>query len=222
MYCDLDDTYCGETLIDDSNLKSEFEAVCAINGGTALCNNIEEFKEMYSGEAQSCAADNDSCVAVSNQLKKDTRKMMIDYFSDIIMAKVKDDNATHSVYASNVSDGTLKGDKYIIAISPADGHPLGSRVHLSSLRWDSFQTRKLKEIFDHAEPVRVTVNKNAMGINRELYLTKRNDHNSQYRVSGVPILVTLIQKKAGENNQFSDKGKIRLALNTFDSVITFG
>ena len=148
--------------------------------------------------------------------------MMVDYFGDIVMSKVKEDTNIHSIYAANVVDSTLKGDKYIIAISPGDGHPIGSRVNLSSIRWVSFQTRKLKTPYEHAESVRILSNRKAIDIDKEVYLTKRTDHASQYRVKTSPVIVTLIHKKVGETGQFSDKGKIRLAVNTFDCVITFG
>ncbi len=223
MYCDVDDTYCVESSSDSNTLKKEFDAVCSVDGGTALCNDAKEFRDIYTSEAPKCDVNSDDCnVIVSAEAKRRAWLMMVDYFGNIVMSKVKKDTEIHSIYAAIVQDSTLKEDKYIIAISPADGHPIGSRVKLSSIRWVSFQTRKLKVPYDHAEPVHIRSNTSAIDINKEIYLKKRTDHASQYRVKGSPLIITLVHKKAGENSQFSDKGKIRLALNTFDCVMTFG
>lgn len=64
-------------------------------------------------------------------------------------------------------------------------------------------------------------NKDNLDMKSEINLISRNDDFSQYKCDSLPIVVTLLHTKKDTQNQYSKKGTLRLAINEYQTIITF-
>ena len=69
---------------------------------------------------------------------------MLDYFGDMQMTKIKDENM-YSFYYSKIATLLKNGNRYLIVIVNRDNNPLDSNLNLSSLQWLCLQTRTLDD-----------------------------------------------------------------------------
>ena len=72
--------------------------------------------------------------------KENIYTVLLDYFGDMDMIKIKDENM-YSFYYAKIATLLKNGNRYLIAIVNRDNLPLDSNVPLSSLKWICFQTR---------------------------------------------------------------------------------
>jgi hypothetical protein len=219
-YCSVDGSYCKPKKEIKENKQKMFNSVCSIKGGTSICSDVETFESFYS-TTPSFDNDDEQFLPINKIGNNDIKKIydtFVAFYGDVQFFKVKD-NATHSIYMCKVESGLMREDHYMSAVVNRDRNSLGSRVPLSQLKWDSFQCRKIPDGYD----IPSTMLKNNLNdvIRGKIDVIKRTDQCSQYKCETLPILVTLLHKKVGFKDQYNSSGKLYLALNQFDTIITF-
>src|SRR3990167_5149554 len=71
------------------------------------------------------------------------------YFKGIVLTKIRNEiirMKPMSTYAAVIEAMMIGRKRYIIAMVPDDGVPLGTEVPLPFVRWVSFQTRTIEDI----------------------------------------------------------------------------
>ena len=217
FYFSVDNVYQDPHL--DSKRQNTFHSVCSIKGGTSFCKDLKQFDTFYTSPPPDCSSG--VCVPRKKISPRDVQNIyhiFISYYGDILFVKLRDNN-THSVYVCKVDSGLLKDNQYLFAIVKRDRFTKGARRKLSSLPWDSFQARKLDK--GYVLPSTFLKNNITPVMNSPVRVTSRTDEYSQYTCDSLPIMITLMHKKIGERGQFSDTGKLYLALNEYSTIITF-
>ena len=141
--------------------------------------------------------------------------LIIEYFGDAILQKNKDVNG-YSMYITKNYCLLSKECRYILVFVKQDENPVGTKLNLSNLEWDSIQTRTLPN-----EPGLPTHNYTPSAqakINYPIIRSVKNDDSSEYTCNELPIVVTLLDKK---NSNYAQKGSIVSAIETYSTVITF-
>jgi hypothetical protein len=141
------------------------------------------------------------------------------YFENPIMTKVKDDDK-FSTYAVKLYCLLSKECRYLIAIMYRTIDVIGTQTRLSDIEWISFQTRTLRESFKcstHSFIVNSLHEFSTSAIERK-EVTKEA---SSYIALSLPIIVTLLHTKNKTAESYQKSGTVMLALETFETVITF-
>ena len=218
-YCSLDSSYCDSKSQYSIDKNAIFNSVCSIEGGVSLCSDSKSFEEFYSTPPPDCSSG--ICVAPKKATSQDVtniHKNFVLFYSDIEFTKVRN-SKTHSVYACKVESGLMKDNQYLFAIVSVDDNILGTVANLSMLKWDSFQCRKLKMGYNIKS---IIINNNVTDIMKgKIDVVKRTDEFSQYKCETLPVNITLLHKKVGNKEQYNSTGKLYLALNQYDTIITF-
>lgn len=143
-------------------------------------------------------------------------KIFDDYFNHPIMIKIKDVNG-YSMYMIKTYCMIGIGCRYIIAFVKKDNMPINSKESLSTLKWESLQTRTLTDQHNIAShryqpslhsPLNVPIVRNNV-----------NKNTSTYSCNDFPLTVTLLHTKKSIN-EYSERGNIVVALETFNTIVT--
>lgn len=139
------------------------------------------------------------------------------YFDNPLMIKVKSDRNL-AFYAIKSSSNLLKDARYLIALTPEDGIPIGTPKSLSDINWVSFQTRTLTE--DWKVPTHKYTDKETGPWNTPIQLHHKDANYTYYYRCQYPIEIALLTARTSFPN-YPDKGTIDKALETFQTVIAF-
>ena len=204
----------------DATNEQVFKSVCSIKDGTSFCDDAKSFQTFYTQPPPVC--DNNNVCYSTKATKHDIERIystFVSYLGNILLTKVKD-NRTHSIYAIRVATGLLIENQFIFAITVRDRLRLGTAVNLSDIKWESLQFRKIDK-GPALNPTAVGGNKDSLDMKAEIGLISRNDDFSQYKCDSLPIVITLLHTKKDTQNQYSKKGTLRLAINEYQTIITF-
>jgi len=150
--------------------------------------------------------------------KENIYTVLLDYFGDMDMIKIKDENM-YSFYYAKISTMLKNGNRYLIAIVNRDNMPLDSTVPLSSLKWVCFQTRISDEYLNI--PKQQYTPKKSDIFNSRIYIKNRCKESSEYGCEKFSnILITLLHVHNIEY-EFPNEGTLLAALETFRTIITF-
>lgn len=141
------------------------------------------------------------------------------YYDNPMLCKVKDTDI-HTIYMSEIT--TLLGNTYhfIVAIVPIDVFLMGEKRYLSDLKWISFQSRKYTSRPYKTNKYSYKL-KQGYPYNIPCEQVSSDSDFTVYHVKDIPsIIITLINDK---NNMFdyAKKGTLSIALETFNTIITF-
>lgn len=160
---------------------------------------------------------------VINELSDPTRKniyaLFVEYFGDLVMTKIKT-SGTFSVYAARTMGIGFLDFRYVIAIVLGNQEtPIGYASPLSSLQWNSIQTRISREDYklkqQYYEPRKFAALDKR--ITRKAFDEKNG--TSVYDVEDWNTLsVTLLPKK---NAVWQDHGTLVSAIESYYTVIAF-
>ena len=150
--------------------------------------------------------------------KENIYTVMLDYFGDMQMTKIKDENM-YSFYYSKIATLLKNGNRYLIVIVNRDNNPLDSNLNLSSLQWLCLQTRTLDD-FHNISKQQYTPKKNEI-FNSRITIRNRNQNLSEYTSEKFPnVLITLLHVQNVEY-EYPNEGTLIAALETFRTIITF-
>jgi hypothetical protein len=150
--------------------------------------------------------------------KENIYTLILDYFGDMQMTKIKDEK-DYSFYYAKIATLLKNGNRYLIAVIQRDNNPLDSNVPLSSLRWVCFQTRILDDFHNIAKQ-QYTYKKDDI-FNSRITIRNRNENFSEYTSEKFSnILITLLHVQHIQF-EYPNEGTLNAALETFRTIITF-
>jgi hypothetical protein len=143
--------------------------------------------------------------------------LFVNYFNNPTMTKIKNINNNYSMYGCKVYCLLSKECRYIIAITYMDTYSFGTVEELKNIKWISLQTRTLSEQYNVETHVYEPKAEGhlATGITR----VKKDNNSSTYESNELPIIITLLHTQKKSNYQ--DKGTIVVALETWETIVTF-
>ena len=146
----------------------------------------------------------------------ETYGAFLDYFGDIPLQKIKDNNG-FDIYCCRVSSG-LRDNRYVYVVCNSTKNP--ETTTLNSLDWVSIQTRTTED--NHIVPkIDLLLNedrKNALS--DQLTLVSRNSTKTEYSTTELPIKINLMHNlKKNNSYQYPDSCKLYQALQTYQCVI---
>ena len=141
------------------------------------------------------------------------------YFQGFVLTKIRVFN-NYSVYKAIAQcllcDG---GVRFIVAIVPNDMNRIGAKVPLSSLRWDSFQTR-----FQEDDSEIKQFNIQTFAYNRlscltdKIRLLRQTTNSNMYQCDVLPLQVEVLREK---EDYYADTGTVGSALELFNTIVSF-
>ena len=145
-------------------------------------------------------------------------QLLIDYFKNPIFTKIKNTNY-NSIYMAKIRSLLLTEGRYLVVLAPINNNPLGSKKSLRDLKWESFQTRTLEgkyNILSHEYESRSDDKYNI-----PISITKRDKEISTYKCDELNVTVSLLHKKKNNLYEYSERGTILAALETYQTIISF-
>lgn len=141
----------------------------------------------------------------------------INYFGDQLFVKDKS-TGQYSIYMVHIKTGLMNGSRVLVAIVDEDHTVIGNMRPLSKLNWINFQTRQLSKQVIH--PPQVYPQKKGDIMNCMITRVKKTELVSTYKTEGYPLVVEL-QKKRNSIQEWSERNKLFVALETFQCSVTF-
>ena len=141
------------------------------------------------------------------------------YFNHPKMRKIKDVNG-HSMYMAKSYCLLSNECRYIVAFTKQDRLQAGSEQGLRELPWVSLQTRTLGD--KHELPSHDYQPNRSSPLNKTITRVSQTRDSSVYSCEEFPLTVTLLHKEPNLPMEYQDKGTIITALETYQTIITFG
>jgi hypothetical protein len=195
-----------------------YDSVCAIKDGTSFCSNMKDFNDFYTLPPPDCDPTAEICEkGVSKVDRNKVYSAFIDYYGDVMFTKVKENNS-HSIYMFKMAWQLGNEYRYLVAVIPRELEPVGLTAKMSYLRWDSFQTRSISDNYSLPEGYIKPTKTEAMTGN--INMIDQNTKASKYEAETLPIKIMLLHKK-NKLDEYAVQGRIHLALETFQTIVTF-
>ena len=140
-----------------------------------------------------------------------------EYFNDPVMTKTKD-TEQYSIYMCKTQCMLANVCRYVVAMNKTDLNPVGTQINLSSMSWDSFQTRTLSGKYPNVTSCGYIPNKKGP-LSAIIERISQDEKSSEYKCNNFSIKVTLINSKGSP--AYQPKGTLISALETFNTVILF-
>lgn len=154
--------------------------------------------------------------------KETIYRAISEYFKGFTMTKVQV-FGKYSVYKAVATcllcDG---GVRFVVAIVLNDSNQLGFKTPLSSLKWESFQTRYQqddKEVgmfklnsFSYHRPQQTI-------LNDKIKIRSQHSHSNLYTCDTLNLQIEVLKEK--EDEYFADHGTVAGALELFSTILTF-
>ena len=144
--------------------------------------------------------------------------MFTEYFDNPVMTKIKNEN-NYSMYMCKTYCLTALSCRYIIVFTLINKVPINTQVHLDELKWVSFQTRTLESKIDL--PSHGYIKELKGPLLEKIQRVKISPEASTYNCQNFPLIVTLLHTKQKTAEAYQDKGNIILALEGWETIITF-
>lgn len=150
--------------------------------------------------------------------KDNIYKMFTLYFENPNMTKIKDIN-NFSMYLTKIHSLLGREYRYLIVIVNKDNFPNGRSTNLANLYWISLQTRTLIE--NHDVQAHSYNPRHYQPLSKEINLISKENKVYSYKCPTYPILnIILLAKKDGDN-EYTQRGNIINAIETYNTIITF-
>jgi hypothetical protein len=145
--------------------------------------------------------------------------MFINYFNNPSMTKKKNINNEYSMYVCKAYCLLSNECRYIVAIVNNDIYPIDHINKLSDLKWESFQTRTLKEQYTSESHSYTPMAKGPL--TAPISRIEQNDEATTYSCLNIPIIVTLLHNEKKTKDSYQPNGTVIAALETWETIITF-
>ena len=150
--------------------------------------------------------------------KEEVYRLIDNFFDHPVMTK-SGNEGNFSLYMVKLHSLLALEQRFLIAVLPIDNFPVGYKVALSELFWESFNITKMnnqmKGFMSHHYHV-----KRGTEYQRKISLYDRKPDASYYDVEYLPIVIAIQHgKKSGYSYQ--KEGTLLLALETFSTIISF-
>lgn len=152
-----------------------------------------------------------------NPVRETIYPLFTKYFDNPVLTKIKNVE-NYSVYMTKIHALLGIEFRYIIAFIHNDKKPIGTTAPLSSLYWETLQTRTLQD--DHRIPVHTYIPHRAPYLDQKIKLIYQDDKQFKYTVEKLPLTVTLLPKTKS-NLEYNREGNMISALETYQTIISF-
>lgn len=142
--------------------------------------------------------------------------MFAEYFENPKLRKLKN-IGNYSMYITKIHAILGIEFRYIIIFSQKDNENIGKEINLNEINWLSFQTRTLTD--EHDISYHYYTPKKIPELNKSITIIKKDEKGYIYKVQDLPLQITLLPKSKGLD--YSDKGTVLAALETYQTVINF-
>ena len=153
----------------------------------------------------------------SNPIKEYIYQMFADYYDNMKMTKIKDDEK-FSIYMARLQCLLLNERRFLIVVVPRDQFPPSYQQELATLRWVSLQIRNLEEEYP-LSPQSYQM-KRTPEFQRRLKVLERNTEVTTYKVEDLPCHISLLHTRNNEY-EYPNEGSLISALETFRTIIQF-
>jgi hypothetical protein len=156
---------------------------------------------------------------LSNPEKDYIYRMFVEYFGNIWMTKIKDDNDM-SVYMARFPCLLLNEQHCLVLLTRRDNYPPYHRVLLDSLRWISLQTRSFSsDSYLDLMPQSYEMKRHGI-FEKRITNVSRSKDISIYHAEDLPLMVSLLHMR-GNEFEYPNDGTLNSAIETFRTVIQF-
>ena len=138
------------------------------------------------------------------------------YFDNPTMKKISEQGVS-SVYSAKLNSGLMLDNKYLIAVTNMDNTKMGDLRRLSELKWNSIQTRTLRE--NSNGPTFSYNPKKTKPFSEKIFLTKREANSSVYRHENLRELSVTLLNSEKMQFEYPPEGTLKAALETYRTVI---
>ncbi len=150
----------------------------------------------------------------------------VKYFDDIQMTKMRNKyqmsngiGKWFSIYYAKINCLLCLDNRYCVVITPGDSIPSGTNIPLSSLQWESFQTRSFENLEETLEN-RMYSTSNSF-LKDPLKVRTRSKTSTIYLSKNYPLKVEIIHAKDVVEHEYPDEGYLDKALETYNCVVSF-
>ena len=140
------------------------------------------------------------------------------YLDNPMLEKIKDVNG-FTLFGCKVRSMLKKDNKYIFALIKSVKVSGITSISLQDLEWDILQTRTIEDLYNI--PTHVYRSKSDEIANSQINISKKEDKQYVYTSPTYHnILITLVFSK-NQTRTYSDKGTLGLAIDNFNTIISF-
>lgn len=167
--------------------------------------------------------------------KEKIYNIFIDYFNDVSLIKLKNENG-YSIWYAKIASMLSIDDRYLVVVVENTNHApnkIYDNVNLSKLRWTSLQTRTIsnKNFYNtHKTKLQSQSIKGQNNMLSNIIINEINDVcnineknkktcRKTYVCTNLPLTVELLYED--ENTVYSSKGTLKSSIETYNCVITF-
>lgn len=149
------------------------------------------------------------------------KKMMVNYFNNPPMTKVREDFNNKSVYMVMIKSMLVKDKRYVIVNTPINNEPVGSVRRLNDLDFNIIQTKELDGI--STVPVKqhtysVRDNSKVNEFNTQIKVEERTSKYTKYDCELYNVKISMIHKD-DTVYQFPNIATILTALEKYTTII---
>lgn len=155
----------------------------------------------------------------SDPVKEYTYRLFTDYYDNMTLTKVRDDDNKFSIYMARLPCLLLNERRYLIAVVALDRYPPSHQKPLGDLRWVSLQVRNLEEDHPDLRPQPYTM-KRTPEYQRRLRVLSRTSDVTTYKMDELSVRVSLLHAR-GQEYEYPDEGTLVSALETFRTILHF-
>ena len=155
----------------------------------------------------------DSSVLINTS---EIQELICDYFDNPVMTKIKN-NDKQTIYMTKIKTLLLNKQRYLVASVPLNKLNIGDKKNLQDLNWDSFQTRTLDNNYNIEKH---SYQANYKNLKQSISIINRNDKISEYKCNELNAKIYLLHQKKNNLYEYSDKGNLKAALETYNTIIT--
>lgn len=185
--------------------------------------NLTSLQECLDGNSPFCKIDiedeksqtNENSVRNANNYKSNLEEIytsIIEYVGDLMMTKHKQ-MGSFCAYTAKINCQLSYGCRLVVVVIPDDGMPMGSIRPLHTLHWLNLQTRySTQELTIKPSSMPETKNK---FVSTMIERVHRDDKKTVYKVNGYPDVRLTLFKKKDSIQDWSERNKLYVALQTF-------
>ena len=153
----------------------------------------------------------------SNFMTKNLYQLIDSYFDSPTLEKIQDKDKI-SIYMCKIKTLLASPEqRYLIATTSIDNNPIGKKISLENINWNSFQTRTLSNVNQNVISHSYSP-KNSQEYMLKVYVSNRYEDHTDYKLNDINCTITLIHKNKNLY-EYPSSGTLPACLETYKTVI---
>lgn len=208
----------------NNNVKMYSEAELSKNNEMQFLGDISKYGEILDSSLffnyDEDDIKNGDIFTDKEYIEKDVRKMMVNYFGNIFLEKVKDEQED-SIYVARTPSKLMKEFRYIILHVNRNNESIGNVKRLMNLKWKCLQTRQIPDRYNTTLKIQDYTANDIYPYNTEIILAQQDEKKSIYTCPNYPVLEVVLLNKKTDSFMYPKKGSICSALETYKTIMYF-